>query len=53
MRKLYENFHIFHFKKRIDSGEIIPGNTMAIFSTIYLNSTTDNVFALIVIELAV
>jgi hypothetical protein len=53
MLKLYENFHIFHFQKRIDSAETIRRNMVAIFSTIYLNSTTDNVFALIVIELAV
>ena len=28
MRKLYENFHIFHFQKRIVSTETIPGNTV-------------------------
>ena len=28
MRKLYENFHIFHFQKRIDSAETIHGNTV-------------------------
>ena len=26
MRKLYENFHIFHFQKRIVSVETIRGN---------------------------
>ena len=30
MRKLYENFHIFHFKKRIVSAETIRGNTVFI-----------------------
>ena len=28
MRKLYENFHIFHFQKRIVSAETIRGNTV-------------------------
>ena len=28
MRKLYKNFHIFHFKKRIVSTETIRGNTV-------------------------
>jgi hypothetical protein len=28
MRKLYENFHIFHFQKRIVSVETIHGNTV-------------------------
>ena len=28
MRKLYKNFHIFHFKKRIVSAETIRGNTI-------------------------
>ena len=32
MRKLYENFHIFHFQKRIVSSETILGNTVPIFS---------------------
>ena len=31
MRKLYENFHIFHFQKRIVSAETIRGNTVALF----------------------
>ena len=31
MRKLYENFHIFHFQKRIVSAETIRGN-MVLFS---------------------
>jgi hypothetical protein len=30
MRKLYENFHIFHFQKRIVSAETIRGNTVFI-----------------------
>ena len=29
MRKLYENFHILHFQKRIVSAETIRGNTVA------------------------
>jgi hypothetical protein len=28
MRKLYENFHIFHFQKRIVSAETVRGNTI-------------------------
>ena len=28
MWKLYENFHIFHFQKRIVSAETIRGNTV-------------------------
>ena len=28
MRKLYENFHIFHFQKRIVSAETIRGKTV-------------------------
>ena len=28
MRKMYENFHIFHFQKRIVSAETICGNTV-------------------------
>ena len=28
MRKLYENFHIFYFQKRIVSAETILGNTV-------------------------
>ena len=28
MRKLYENFHIFHFQKQIVSAETIRGNTV-------------------------
>ena len=28
MRKLYENFHIFHFQKRIVSAKTIRGNTV-------------------------
>jgi hypothetical protein len=31
MRKLYENFHIFHFQKRIVSAETIRGNTVTVF----------------------
>ena len=31
MRKLYENFHIFNFQKRIVSAETIRGNTVNIF----------------------
>ena len=30
MRKLYENFHIFHFHKRIVSAETIRGNTVKV-----------------------
>ena len=30
MQKLYENFHIFHFQKRIVSTEIIRENTVYI-----------------------
>ena len=30
MRKLYENFHIFHFQKSIVSAETIRGNTVRI-----------------------
>ena len=30
MRKLYENFHILHFQKRIVSEETIRGNTVYI-----------------------
>jgi hypothetical protein len=29
MRKLYENFHIFYFQKRIVSAETIRGNTVS------------------------
>ena len=29
MRKLYENFHIFHLQKRLVSAETIRGNTVA------------------------
>ena len=29
MRKLYENFHILHFQKRIVSAETIRGNTVS------------------------
>ena len=28
MQKLYENFHIFHFQKRMVSDETIRGNTI-------------------------
>ena len=28
MQKLYENFHILHFQKRIVSAETIRGNTV-------------------------
>ena len=31
MRKLYENFHIFHFQNRIVSAEYICGNTVCWF----------------------
>ena len=30
MRKLYENFHIFHFQKRIVSAETIRGITVCV-----------------------
>jgi hypothetical protein len=30
MRKLYENFHILHFQKRIVSAETIRGNTVCV-----------------------
>ena len=30
MRKVYENFHILHFQKRIVSAEIICGNTVSV-----------------------
>jgi hypothetical protein len=37
MRKLYENFHILHFQKRIVSVETICGNTVLGFGhTIYV-----------------
>ena len=29
MRKQYENFHIFHFQKRIVAAETIRGNTVS------------------------
>ena len=32
MRKLYENFHILYFQKRIDSTETIHGNTVYKFA---------------------
>jgi hypothetical protein len=34
MRKLYANFHIFYFQKRIVSAETIRGNTVAYFDPI-------------------
>ena len=34
MQKLYENFHIFHFQKRIVSAETIPGNTVVVAVTV-------------------
>ena len=44
MQKLYENFHIFHFQKRIVSAETIRGNTVcAAFrdpSTYYVSKWT-------------
>ena len=46
MRKLYENFHIFHFKKRIVSAETIRGNKVCQIWTLgskewyYLNFVT-------------
>ena len=33
MRKLYENFHIFHLQKRIVSPETIQGNTVDAFES--------------------
>jgi hypothetical protein len=30
MRKLYENFHFFHFQKRIVSAETIRGNSVVL-----------------------
>ena len=32
MQKLYENFHIFYFQKRIISAETIRGNTVLCWS---------------------
>ena len=32
MQKIYENFHIFHFQKRIVSAETIRGNTVNVKS---------------------
>ena len=34
MRKLYENFHILHFQKRIVSTETIRENTVFIFKVL-------------------
>ena len=45
MRKLYENFHIFYFQKRIVSAETIRGNKVNIdygpFRQISVDSTLD------------
>jgi hypothetical protein len=35
MRKLYENFHVLHFQKRIVSAETIRGNTVFMKSFIF------------------
>ena len=43
MLKLYENFHIFHFQKRIVSAETIWGNAVRIFFFFfYKNNFTSN-----------
>ena len=38
MRKLYENFHILYFQKRIVSAETIQGNTVVSAETIRGNT---------------
>ena len=38
MRKLYENFHIFHFQKRILSAETIRGFTVVAATSIWGNT---------------
>jgi hypothetical protein len=38
MRKLYENFHIFYFLKRIFSAETIRGNTVRFFLNVKFQS---------------
>ena len=35
MRKLFENFQIFHFQKRIVSAETIRGNTVSLYELRY------------------
>ena len=41
MRKLYENFHILHFQKRIVSVETICGNTVHILDSNVLLSENE------------
>ena len=40
MRKLYENFHIFHFQKRIVSAETIRGNMVFIVQQLKMYTTS-------------
>jgi hypothetical protein len=42
MKKLYENFHIFHFQKRIVSAETIRGYTVVNF---FVNICVPNIFS--------
>ena len=41
MRKLYENFHIIHFQKRIVSAETIRENTVLGFQKIISDRSLD------------